>query len=116
MINRQFLAADTALLPAMAEALVQQAATGDCIDLRDTLVVLPTTRSIGTLRTLLLEAAHKPLLAPDICTIGALAPRCIVPTRTLAPKAAVKKPVGAALSNSFGFGGTNASVVFVAAE
>lgn len=34
----------------------------------------------------------------------------------LAPKAAVKKPVKAALSNSFGFGGTNASVVFVAAE
>jgi len=34
----------------------------------------------------------------------------------LAPKAAVKKPVRAALSNSFGFGGTNASVVFVAAE
>lgn len=34
----------------------------------------------------------------------------------LAPKTAVKKPVKAALSNSFGFGGTNASVVFVAAE
>jgi 3-oxoacyl-[acyl-carrier-protein] synthase II len=34
----------------------------------------------------------------------------------LAAKTAVKKPVKAALSNSFGFGGTNASVVFVAAE
>ena len=34
----------------------------------------------------------------------------------LAPKTAVKKPVKAAMSNSFGFGGTNASVVFVAAE
>lgn len=34
----------------------------------------------------------------------------------LAPKAPVRKPVRAALSNSFGFGGTNASVVFVAAE
>ncbi|MEN0651833.1 MULTISPECIES: beta-ketoacyl-ACP synthase II [Hyphobacterium] len=30
----------------------------------------------------------------------------------LAPKAAVERPVRAALSNSFGFGGTNASVVF----
>ncbi|BDW99387.1 beta-ketoacyl-ACP synthase II [Maricaulis maris] len=34
----------------------------------------------------------------------------------LAPHTAVKRPVRAALSNSFGFGGTNASVVFVAAE
>ncbi|WP_291844708.1 beta-ketoacyl-ACP synthase II [Maricaulis sp.] len=34
----------------------------------------------------------------------------------LAPRAAVKRPVRAVLSNSFGFGGTNASVVFVAAE
>ncbi|HAQ35537.1 MAG TPA: beta-ketoacyl-ACP synthase, partial [Alphaproteobacteria bacterium] len=30
----------------------------------------------------------------------------------LAPKVAVERPVRAALSNSFGFGGTNASVVF----
>ena len=34
----------------------------------------------------------------------------------LAPHTAVNRPVRAALSNSFGFGGTNASVVFVAAE
>jgi len=34
----------------------------------------------------------------------------------LAPHTAVRRPVRAALSNSFGFGGTNASVVFVAAE
>ncbi|RKQ95544.1 beta-ketoacyl-ACP synthase II [Maricaulis maris] len=34
----------------------------------------------------------------------------------LAPRTAVKRPVRAVLSNSFGFGGTNASVVFVAAE
>ncbi|MHA6288366.1 beta-ketoacyl-ACP synthase II [Maricaulis sp. CAU 1757] len=34
----------------------------------------------------------------------------------LAPNAPVKRPLRAALSNSFGFGGTNASVVFVAAE
>jgi 3-oxoacyl-[acyl-carrier-protein] synthase II len=34
----------------------------------------------------------------------------------LAAKTAVKRPVRAALSNSFGFGGTNASVVFVAAD
>jgi len=34
----------------------------------------------------------------------------------LAPLKAVTRPVKAALSNSFGFGGTNASVVFVAAE
>ena len=34
----------------------------------------------------------------------------------LAPHEAVKRPVKAALSNSFGFGGTNASVVFVAAD
>ncbi|WP_417496681.1 beta-ketoacyl-ACP synthase II [Maricaulis sp.] len=34
----------------------------------------------------------------------------------LAAKKAVKRPVRAALSNSFGFGGTNASVVFVAAD
>jgi len=34
----------------------------------------------------------------------------------LAPKKAVKKELSAVLSNSFGFGGTNASVVFVAAD
>ncbi|MDF1767421.1 beta-ketoacyl-ACP synthase II [Maricaulis sp.] len=34
----------------------------------------------------------------------------------LAAREAVTRPVKAALSNSFGFGGTNASVVFVAAE
>lgn len=34
----------------------------------------------------------------------------------LAPHTPVEKPVRAALSNSFGFGGTNASVVFVAAD
>ncbi|MFS2317927.1 beta-ketoacyl-ACP synthase II [Maricaulis sp. D1M11] len=34
----------------------------------------------------------------------------------LAPHKAVKKEVRAALSNSFGFGGTNASVLFVAAD
>ncbi|MCW5723587.1 MAG: beta-ketoacyl-ACP synthase II [Maricaulaceae bacterium] len=34
----------------------------------------------------------------------------------LAPHKAVKKPVRAALSNSFGFGGTNASVIFTAVE
>lgn len=34
----------------------------------------------------------------------------------LAPHTAVKKPVKAALSNSFGFGGTNASVIFRAVD
>ena len=34
----------------------------------------------------------------------------------LAPHTAVEKPVKAALSNSFGFGGTNASVIFRAVD
>ncbi len=43
-------------------------------------------------------------------------PACAALGLNLTPNTAVKKPVRAALANSFGFGGTNASVVFSKAE
>ena len=55
-------------------------------------------------------AIHHGIVPPTI-NLENLDPACADLGLNYTPNAAVKKPVRAALANSFGFGGTNASVV-----
>jgi 3-oxoacyl-[acyl-carrier-protein] synthase II len=89
-------------------------------DVADTLVMSSTKSAIGHLLGAAgaVEAIFSILAIRDgVCppTLNLDIPS--VQTKiNLAAKTPVKRPVRAALSNSFGFGGTNASVVFVATD
>ena len=103
---------------------------GDEIELRaverlfggnaDGLVMSSTKSAIGHLLGAAgaVEAIFSILaIADDICPPTLNLDNPSVDTAiNLAPHAAVRKPIRAALSNSFGFGGTNASVLFVEAD
>ena len=54
-------------------------------------------------------------LVPPTINLGALDPAVAALGLNVTPNVAVRKPVRAALANSFGFGGTNCSLVFTAA-
>ena len=49
---------------------------------------------------------------PPTINLANLDPVCAATGLNFTPNTAVRKPVRAALANSFGFGGTNASLVF----
>ena len=84
-------------------------------DAADGLVMSSTKSSIGHLlgaagavEAIFCLLAMRDGVAPP--TLNLEAPSVETPIN-LAPKVAVKKPINIALSNSFGFGGTNASLV-----
>jgi len=54
-------------------------------------------------------------VVPPTINLGTLDPVVAALGLNVTPNVAVHKPVRAALANSFGFGGTNASLVFTAA-
>ena len=56
-------------------------------------------------------AIHAGIVPPTI-NLANVDPECAATGLNFTPNTAVKKPVRAALANSFGFGGTNASLVF----
>jgi len=56
-------------------------------------------------------AIHDGVVPPTI-NLGTVEPACAALGLDFTPNTAVKRPVRAALANSFGFGGTNASLVF----
>jgi 3-oxoacyl-[acyl-carrier-protein] synthase II len=51
-------------------------------------------------------------IVPPTINLTNLDPECEATGLNFTPNTAVRKPVRAALANSFGFGGTNASLVF----
>ena len=55
-------------------------------------------------------AIHEGLVPPTI-NLQNVDPACAATGLNFTPNVAVRKPVRAALANSFGFGGTNASIV-----
>jgi len=57
------------------------------------------------------QAIHHGVVPPTI-NLANLDPVCAATGLNFTPNTAVRKPVRAALANSFGFGGTNASLVF----
>jgi 3-oxoacyl-[acyl-carrier-protein] synthase II len=57
------------------------------------------------------KAIHEGLVPPTI-NLATVDPVCAATGLNFTPNTAVRKPVRAALANSFGFGGTNASLVF----
>ncbi|MBL9215740.1 MAG: beta-ketoacyl-ACP synthase II [Opitutaceae bacterium] len=59
------------------------------------------------------RAIHDGVVPPTI-NLDTVEPACAELGLNLTPNAAVRRPVRAALSNCFGFGGTNASLVFAA--
>ncbi|MBC8009118.1 MAG: beta-ketoacyl-ACP synthase II [Burkholderiales bacterium] len=59
--------------------------------------------------------AIKDGVVPPTINVGNLDPAVAALGLNVTPNVAVKRPVRAALANSFGFGGTNCSLVFVAA-
>ena len=56
-------------------------------------------------------AIHEGIIPPTI-NLTNIDPECAATGLNFTPNTAVRKPVRAALANSFGFGGTNASLVF----
>jgi 3-oxoacyl-[acyl-carrier-protein] synthase II len=56
------------------------------------------------------QAIHHGLVPPTI-NLNDIDPECAATGLNFTPNTAVKKTVRAALANSFGFGGTNASIV-----
>jgi len=60
------------------------------------------------------KAIHEGVVPPTI-NLGEMDPAIAALGLNVTPNAAVAKPVKAALANSFGFGGTNCSLVFTAA-
>lgn len=87
MIERRFLGAGTHVLHALVDALVEQAGSGEEIDLSGHLVVLPTSRGRWRLESLLLDRAAEAglrLVPPEMLTPGTLLDRLIVPQRSLA--------------------------------
>jgi 3-oxoacyl-[acyl-carrier-protein] synthase II len=53
-------------------------------------------------------------VVPPTINLGTLDPAVAALGLNVTPNVAVEKPVRAALANSFGFGGTNCSLVFTA--
>ncbi len=85
MIERRFIAVEQPLLPALAEALVATAPAAGRVDLRATVVVLPTSRACRRLRVALDRAADgRVLFAPMVCTPSMLLQQCVTPSRMIA--------------------------------
>ena len=70
--------------------------------------LLGAAGALGALAAVL--AIHKGIIAPTI-NLDNLDPECAATGLNFTAKTAVEKRVGVALANSFGFGGTNASLV-----
>jgi len=74
--------------------------------------LLGAAGAMGALAAVL--AIHHGVVPPTI-NLENLDPVCADLGLNVTPNTAVRRPVRAALSNSFGFGGTNASLVFARA-
>jgi 3-oxoacyl-[acyl-carrier-protein] synthase II len=66
----------------------------------------------GAMGTFAAVLATRDGIVPPTINLANLDPECAATGLNFTPNTAVRKPVRAALANSFGFGGTNASLVF----